>query len=304
MATASKVLVIGASGFVGRSTVARLAFEGFEVVALRHAAVTPQESTERIRWIQGDLREPSVSKDWPESCDHVVYLAQSPRWRQFPDGAGDVFAVNTAGVFNAIEYAVRAGSRSFVLASTGSVYAGTGSASTENDEVPVDQPGFYAASKAAAECLVAPFANLLAVVRLRIYTPYGPHQNESMLIPSLVRRVRESIPIELHGRDGMVISPLYVDDLAEAISRCIALERSAVINVAGPERLALRQLGECIGRVLGMTPRFTTRENEPAPVAAGDCSKLREVLGWAPDTSLEAGLRKWLVPGNDEVSRQ
>ncbi|HEX8528133.1 NAD-dependent epimerase/dehydratase family protein, partial [Allosphingosinicella sp.] len=63
--------------------------------------------------------------DWDslgERVDAIVYLAQSPHFRLFPERAADVFAVNSGEVLRALDYARRAGAKRFVYASTGGVY--------------------------------------------------------------------------------------------------------------------------------------------------------------------------------------
>jgi nucleoside-diphosphate-sugar epimerase len=295
----STVLIVGASGFIGRHVTARLASGGVRVYAHYHSAAPPLDTGE-VLWIPGDLRQATVSRAWPPRCDHVVYLAQSPARDDLPANAPDVFDVNVAGALGAITYAVSAHARSFILASSGSVYGDRRGPARESDALRLDgRASFYAASKLAAEALIAPYARRLTVIRLRIYAPYGPGQDSRQLISDLVRRVRERRAIDLHGADGMVINPLWVGDLAEAIRRCLPLETSAVLNVGGPEPLTLREIGDCIGRITGIPPRFAVHPDQTAPVVVGDTTALRAALGWSPPTTLESGLERWLGDAAD-----
>ena len=72
-----------------------------------------------------------------------------------------------------------------------------------------------------------------------------------MLIPRLVRRVSENAPITLEEPDGMQLNPVAVGDVVETIVRCLTLDRSATLNVAGPEVLTLREIGRRIGSAAG-----------------------------------------------------
>lgn len=244
-----------------------------------------------VRWIPGDLAACEPTLDWPPQCDTVIYLAQSRNWRRFPEGAADVLDVNIHGVCRAVEYARRSGAARFVYASSGSVYAPGSGPSRETD--PIDLAGarsFYAASKLAAELLLAPYAPLLSMVVLRLFVPYGPGQLQDMLIPQLLRRVKGGEPIGLDGDDGLRMNPVAVCDVAEVISRCLTLDRSVTINVAGPEVLTLREIGRQLGRILGCEPRFEQRPGQ-ATTIVGDTTTLSATLGWTPQTLFADGLQ-------------
>jgi nucleoside-diphosphate-sugar epimerase len=290
----SGVLVVGGDGFVGRHLVAGLAAAGGEVHATYRAGKTPP-ATASVNWLPVDLAAAASTASWPERCDTLIYLAQSRRWRVFPDGADDVFRVNVAGVFHAAEYARRAGARRFVFASTGSVYASGPLPLSET--VPFEVPSsrsFYAASKLASESLLAPYGSLFAAIVLRLFVPYGEGQAPDMLLPTIARKIHDDAPITLDGSDGPLLNPVAIADVVEAIMRCVRLERAVTLNVAGPESLRLRQIAERLGVQVGRTPRFE-RGGKPAPAdLVGDTTLLRHTLGWAPPRTLADGLRDWL----------
>jgi uncharacterized protein YbjT (DUF2867 family) len=88
-------------------------------------------------------------------------------------------------------------------------------------------------------------------------------------------------------------NPVAAADVAETCARCLTLQESVTMNVAGPEILTLRQIGAAMGRVLGRQPLFQVEDQEP-PSIVGCTALLRRVLNWAPETRLEAGLRLWV----------
>jgi len=286
------VLVVGGTGFVASHTLPRLIGGGDVYATCRHSA--PPPATAGVQWLPGDLAGSDPTENWPSRCETVIYLAQSRAWRRFPEGAADVFDVNVRGVFHAAEYARHAGAARFIFASSGSVYGPSATPVRERDRFDVTEPKqFYSAAKLAAELLLGSYASLLHVVILRLFVPYGDGEASDMLIPQLVRRVREGEPILLDGKDGLQINPVAVSDVAETIHRCIGLRASAVLNVAGPEVLTLRQVGHDIGTVVGREPRFEHRAGE-AQMLVGDTGSLRGALGWAPRTTFKDGLRAWL----------
>ncbi len=294
METKRTVLVIGAAGFVGRHAIRHLVAEGHAVFATHIPGEAPQ-AVGGVKWIPSDLAMEGFSRDWPQRCDSVICLAQSQSWRVFPDGAPDVFRVNVAATYEAIEYARRAGSHHFVFASTGSIYTQTTRPARETDCLDLTASrNFYAASKLAAEALLRPYSALLSVAILRLFFPYGSGQNPSMLMPQLVRRVREGQPISLQGPDGLRMNPVAVADVARVLERCLEIDTSVTLNVGGPDVLTLRDIGTTIGKALDIEPRFEETPGQDAPVIVGDTSALSGALGWTPSTPFEIGLRDWL----------
>ncbi len=290
------VLVIGAEGFIGQHTLRHLL--PHHTVYATHIPTQTPPAIEGVRWLACDLTDAAAPDLWPAVCDSVIYLAQSQQWRRFPAGVLDMLHVNVDAPLRAAEYARRAGAARLIFASSGSVYTQTARPARETDAFDLHAPrDFYHASKLAAELLLGPYAALFEVVLLRFFMPYGVGQSQTMLIPSLVRRVRTGQPISLHGQDGLLSNPVAVADVAETLGRCLTLGRSVTLNVAGPDVLTLRAVGECIGRVLGIAPRFETHPDQTPPVIVGDTAHLKDVLGWAPETRFEAGLRAWLHKG-------
>jgi nucleoside-diphosphate-sugar epimerase len=260
----TRILVTGASGLLGARTAALLRSEGAHVVAADRTTL--------------DLSRPLDRAALPDQVDAVVYLAQSRRFREFPDGAEEVFAVNTAAPLALANWARGAGARSFVYASTGGVYAPSDEPLTEASPL-ADPMAFYPASKRSGELLLAPFADYFSVAVLRYFFIYGPGQGRDMLVPRLVDNVREGRPISLQGEDGLRLNPIHVDDAARAIIAATRLAEGATINVAGPQPLSLRAMSEAIAAAAGREPVFeVAAEAHPASLVA-DIGPMTRLLG-------------------------
>jgi UDP-glucose 4-epimerase len=257
------VLVTGVSGFIGR----HLRIDG--AVAPSHAEL--------------DLARPLDVSALPERVDAVVHLAQSARYRDFPDGAGDVVAINVAATAALADYARRAGARRFVLCSTGGVYGYRPGPAREDD--PVAPIGFYQATKYAAELLLAPYAEYFTTVILRPFFVYGAGQG-GMLVASLARRVLAGEPVT---GPGPRLNPIHVSDAARAIEAALALNESAVINVAGEEVATVADLARGLADAAGVETRIES--GEPAGDLLGDTARMKSLLAVTPQVPLAAGLR-------------
>lgn len=289
------VLIVGGNGFIGRHTSRRLAASGWRVFAT-HRADSKRPSIPHVNWLSCDLAGSEPTAGWPRRVDGMIFLAQSSAWRSFPAGSDDVFRINIAALMESLAYAQRAGVQCFVYASSGSIFGSTQQPVSESTPVDLlNLADFYAASKLAGEVLLRPFQSVFATTVVRLFMPYGFGQNASMLFPRLVESVRDGLPIRLHGHDGLRANPVAIADVALALERCLHLGASCTLNVAGPEQLSLRAIGETIGEVVGRAPVFECREGEPGPVFVGDTALLAAALGWTPTTRLEAGLQQWLA---------
>jgi UDP-glucose 4-epimerase len=290
-----KVLLTGATGFLGRRLLVELAAR-HELVALARREV-PSPLGDSAEWIAMDLAEGVDPSRLPPRVDAVVHLAQSERFREFPEGAADLFAVNVAGTFGLLEYARRAQASRFVHASTGGVYRASPELLTE--ESPVGPEGFYAASKAAAERLVEGYAGRLQAVMLRPFFIYGAGQR-GMLISRLIKRVLAGEVVEVNGNPGIRVSPIYVDDAARAFAAALEVDGDLICNVAGREAVTLTELVELIGEVAGVSPRLRNVDAVRAGDLVADTRRMREVLGVAPRVSLGEGIRRSVAAARAE----
>jgi nucleoside-diphosphate-sugar epimerase len=284
------VVVTGASGLIGQSVVERLSRLHEVICVGRHPAAVGAEISD----IEADLTDSTFVDRLPRRADAVVHLAQSLFYADFPDGSGDVFAVNVAAVAALLNWAKRAGVGRVIHASTGGLY-GRGSRPFKEDD-PLDMSGslsFYFRTKRCAEILVEGYGEFFSVLSLRPFFVYGPRQRRSMLIPRLVDKVACGHPITIDGTDGIRLNPIHVDDVAMLIERALEPDISGVMNVAGTEIIAIRKLAMLIGDRVGRAPVFTSGESSGGDVV-GDISRMSQLH--APIVSLTEGIAQlWPV---------
>lgn len=271
-----KILVIGAAGLIGRHLIEALRSH-HEVHAL-HRPGSPGESSS-THWIAADLTDPYFLNALPDRVDCVIHLAQSRRFREFPDGARDVFRVNVHSTAALLDWSVRTGVRRFILASSGGIYGYGRDPFTEEHPVgSAKRLGYYLASKHCAELLSESYADHMTVVILRFFFVYGPGQRSDMFIPQLTRSVAEGRPILLDGAEGLSTNPVHVADAVTALLRALDLGQSHRINVGGPDVLSLRQIVDSIGAWLGRTPTYSLKPDGRPQDLVADIGKMRRLL--------------------------
>lgn len=290
MSESQRILVTGANGLLGRHAVATLR-ETHEVHAMVHTL--PQDALDGVIYHVLDLASDWSTAALPSKIDSVFHLAQSSRFREFPELALDVFRVNVDSTARLLDYARRAGAKRFVFASSGGVYGAGAQAFTENSPIiPHGKLGYYLASKLCSEVLVQNYAQLMGVTILRFFFVYGAGQKRSMLIPRLVDNIFEGRAITLQGNDGIRINPIHVSDAVRSLQSCLELEGSHTFNVAGPDVLSLRELAELIGQAVGKAPVFNCEEVEPKHLVA-DIEEMQLKLV-KPQVGFAEGLKELL----------
>jgi nucleoside-diphosphate-sugar epimerase len=225
--------------------------------------------------------------------DAVVYLAQSPRYREGLPALDHLVAVNTLSAAEAATAARAAGVRTFAYFSTGNVYAPSFAPLAE--EAPTSASSPYAASKLWGEQVVTLAFGPQALI-LRPFGLFGPGQR-SMLVATIGERVRRGEPVALAPRrgeasdvDGLRTSPCFAPDAARFTVDLLERGASGVFNLAGDEVLSIRALAEGVGRVLSVAPRFVVTEQPRDFDLIADTRKLRALVG--PGTTTEAALRE------------
>jgi nucleoside-diphosphate-sugar epimerase len=228
-----RALVTGASGFIGRALVPRLARDGHFVRGLVRRAEAAAAGAENV---VGDLLDrPSLDRAC-EGMEAVVHLACATGVAR----ESRVRAVNVEGTRALLEAARRAGVRRFVFVSSVSAVR--------------RRMGPYGRTKREGEKLVA--ASELEWVVLRPSLVYGA--GELGLFARLAHSIRSLPVVPVIGDGRIALDPLDVADLCEVIAQC--LERGDVVgksyDLLGPERLTFDELLRSLAASVGVRPRL------------------------------------------------
>lgn len=247
------VLVIGSGGYMGRHLMMSLATEGIDAVGA---------STSDGTGIDPESGILSESFSVPRGTSAVVYMAQSPRYRQVPEQAAHVLAVNAFSAARAAVLAREAGVQRFIYISTGTVYAP--SFQPLREDAPVRRDSWYALSKLHGEEALSLFRSDMEVIVVRPFGVYGPDQH-GRLVTNLVEAVLNGKPISLQSRpgcpadqDGLKISLCYIDDATRILVGLIRNGGEPCLNLAGAEALSIRSMANQIGALTGRSPLFVS----------------------------------------------
>ena len=285
----SKILITGATGFIGSTLIKHLkGRHEMILVSRRRSDIHTEIGIERFA---ADLSEPLDFSNMPDKVDSIIHLAQSNFYRQFPDKAEDIFNVNVQGTFRLLQYAKHAKAESFIFASTGNVYGYGPKPFLETDAV--NPSDFYGVSKRVGELLLQSYKSFFRTVIFRFFTVYGPGQHK-MLIYSLLEKVRKGETITIEGSPGLSVNPIYIGDAVRVFDSALHQSVSGVFNVAGDEVVTIQDIVGIIEEVLEKKASIQHTKNHRSSNLVGENTRMKEVLNVFPETPLRAGLRKIL----------
>lgn len=298
-----RVLVTGASGFIGSHVVRQLVAGGARVFAMASSvsALTP----ERLADVVDDIEIVEANLNDQSSLEHIVagvrpelvmHLAAFTHVGKSFYRIDENVQTNIQGTVNLLK-ALAGQYERLVYVGTGEVYGDAPVPFREDGSVSPVSP--YAVSKYAAEryCRMFHQAYGWPIVCMRPLNGYGPWQSTDRIIPEIILAGLQGKPLRMtEGRQSREFT--YVEDLADAFVRALLVANinGEVINVGTGEERSMRDLALTILRLLGnpIEPEFGALPYRPTEVwrMFGDNSRARDLLGWTPVHGLEAGLRR------------
>jgi nucleoside-diphosphate-sugar epimerase len=246
-----RVIVTGATGFLGDVLARLLADRGHEVIATgrdpKKLAALKRERIDVIALDLADNRAPSPA------CDALIHCAalSSPWGRR-----SEFHRANVVGTQGAVALARAAGARRFVSISTPSVYFRFQDQIGVREDAPLPPPiNAYADTKRQAEQLVLAATDLDPVV-LRPRGLYGP--GDTTLLPRLLAAAQTgALPLMNEGRAATDLT--YIDDVAEAAYAALTVNtpvQQRIFNISGGAALNVREVAERAAEKAGQAVRW------------------------------------------------
>jgi len=297
----NRVLVTGASGYVGQHLSKYLAEAGWQVRGLARSPRPASLSLPPVEWAQGDVTTSETVEQAITGCVAVVHLACLPIRTSAQDPA-EALRINTGGTVCVLEAARRAGVERVINASTGQVYGGR--APLPNSEAQSPQPdSAYAASKLSGEIWGEAYARLhgLAVLSLRLFNVYGQALDGAprpSVETKMLERLRQGLPPLVRGNLQTGRDFIHVRDVVRAIAQALAGPApQGVLNVGTGILTTLTELARVLADIMGthLEPELED-DGQPARRFQADTARASAELGFRAEILLPDGLRPLARP--------
>ena len=326
-----KVLVTGTAGFIGFHLAEKLIANGHKVVgvdcvsdyydvSLKEARLKRLKASDLFTEIREDLANTDkIAKIFAEhKPTHCVNLAAQAGVRYSLENPTAYTHSNIDGFLSILEACRAHPVEHLVFASTSSVYGGNMAMPfTENDSTE-HQLTLYAATKKANELMAHNYAHLFNIpaTGLRFFTVYGPWGRPDMALFMFTKNILAGEPINVFNHGKMERDFTYVGDIVEGIFRLLtkAPQRDEnwdakapnpstsgiapyrILNIGNSRCEQLMRYIEVLEEKLDRKAikNMMPMQDGDVPATWADTSKLNQITGYAPDTSIEEGVSRFV----------
>ena len=262
----SKVLVTGGAGFIGSHLVDRLMVDGKNVTVLDNLSNGSLKNlerwlgNERFKFIKGDLKKPRDAEKAVKGNELVFHLAANPEVRLGEIDPPVHFQENLVATFNLLE-AVRksASAKTFVFASTSTVYGEASVLPTPEDYGPSIPISTYGASKLGCEAIASSYAHTfgLRTLILRVANVVGSRANHGVIIDFINKLETDPKRLEILGDGTQKKSYLHIEDFIDATLHVTSRflddgNKADVYNVGSVDHVEVKKIAEIVADEMGL----------------------------------------------------
>ena len=294
-----KVLVTGATGFIGNHLVTKLLNSGAEVTEFIHV----KESLRPNTWkLFGDLLDLESFSDALGDLkpDVVFHLAAQPIVGIAGKMEYETLDVNIRGTYNLLSVLNKIGVGGYIHISTDKVYGDTPVIEDTSDLLGLDHP--YNVSKLCGDNIATMYARFFNVptIIIRNANVYGEGDYHiERIVPRTIKRLMDEKNPVIRGDGTNLRDYIYVKDIVDGyvLAAEYGYEKDYNVFNFGAEKPTsvlklVARIADIMGKLENLVVDFSHQLKGEIPNQHVNCERVNKLLGWKPDTSLKQGLEK------------
>src|SRR5262249_36741741 len=253
-----------------------------------------------VDWYQGDFSDAAALAAAIGSYEVVFHLvhATTPHSANL-DMAADL-QQNVVSSIALLDISRKLGVKRIVFVSSGGVVYGQAKQIPTPEDAPTEPITAYGISKLAIEKYLALYRHLhgLDFRVLRVSNPFGPFQvatKNQGIIAALIAQALANQPAEIWGDGSVVRDYIFVSDVVDALEAAAGDRSDArVFNIGSGHGRSLREIIAALEAALGREMNINWKPGRPidVPTSILSIDRAKTVLGWAPKTPFEQGLKQ------------
>ena len=316
------IVVTGAGGFIGGHLVADLVRDGFTNIRAVDGKTLDQwyQRAPGVRCLEADLRDSVVCRAVTRDARWVFDLAADMGGMGFIEANRARCMLSVLINTNLLLGAVQHGVERYFFASSACVYnvdkqrRADVTALCEEDAYPAAPEDGYGWEKLFSERMCRHFTEDfgLATRVARYHNVYGPNGTwdggREKAPAAICRKVAQAklygrSTIEVWGDGRQTRSFTYIDDCVEGTLRIFSSAHSDPLNLGSAELISIDDLVTMVEDIAGVKLKRLYQPDAPKGVRGrnSDNTRIREVLGWAPSTSLQQGMERTFAWVYDQI---
>ena len=301
-----KLLVCGGAGFIGSAFIKNFLKNNLHDTILNLDNLTIGSNLKNLEslknnsnysFIKDDIKNQYTINKLVKDSDVIVNFAAESHVDRSIANPNPFIDTNILGTYSLLE-ATRTYDKQFIHISTDEIYGDAYGQSSFNENSQINPSNPYAATKAAADHLVASYHKTYGIncITTRCTNNFGPNQFPEKLIPKTIIRIIKNLKIPLYGDGTQIRSWIYVYDHVHAIESLITKGTSGqVYNITAYEEITNKSIVEKILDILGkpysMIEYVGDRPGHDKRYSI-DSSKIEKEIGWKPKYKFDDALKQ------------
>ncbi len=304
-----KILITGATGFIGSHLTEYLVRKGYNIVAFDrynpnndHGWLKNSIYKKDFEIVLGDVRDYDSVYKVMKKCKSVMHLAALIGIPYSYESPLAYVKTNIEGTYNVLEASKNLDLENIIITSTSEIY-GTPKKLPIKEDFPVNSQSPYAATKAAADQLSLSYFKSfdLPIKLIRPFNTYGPRQSNRAIIPSIINQCLNNKSKEIHlGNIKPTRDLNYVEDVCAAFLEIYKTNKifGEILNVGSKTNISIKKLAYKIMKILNVNYKIKSSKSKKRPKKSEvdnlkcDNSKIIRMTNWSSKINLDHGLKK------------